>query len=432
MMTSPPYPMIEMWDEIFSKQNSAINDALAKENGNTAFEFMHQELDKVWTEVHRVLKKGGFACINIGDATRKIGKEFKLYSNHSRILEHCLSLGFSSLPEILWRKQTNAPNKFMGSGMLPACAYITVEHEFILVLRKGGKREFNTAEEKLRRMQSAFFWEERNLWFSDVWKISRVLNRITLTRKSGKEVELPIRIGIPYNQHVFSSGRYCFGSISWDWNHHGSGHGHRTKQRRNRNRSNFKDHLLERFEDIVDFSNKLVESRLENHLRFVQERTKARGLPSYCNKVYGFPVMTSQEVELVLDELHKINVKSDLIESPQVIARPLVRGVDVLEVEILDHVRFKASQRGSGGKVVGVQRHMAMNGELRVLRPLRRARPLLVFRHFPRGLGLRRFQQARFDPRPRLLAFQEGNLIPQLLNGLFLLSDDIQKLTNHP
>jgi DNA modification methylase len=34
MVTSPPYPMIEMWDEIFSKQNSAITDALAKENGN--------------------------------------------------------------------------------------------------------------------------------------------------------------------------------------------------------------------------------------------------------------------------------------------------------------------------------------------------------------------------------------------------------------
>ena len=170
MVTSPPYPIIEMWDRLFSEQNSAIKDALEQNDGNKAFELMHQELDKVWAEVYRVLRQGGFACINIGDATRKIGNEFKLYSNHSRILEHCLSLGFSSLPEILWRKQTNAPNKFMGAGMLPAGAYITLEHEFILVLRKGGKREFKTAEEKLRRMKSAFFWEERNLWFSDVWE----------------------------------------------------------------------------------------------------------------------------------------------------------------------------------------------------------------------------------------------------------------------
>ena len=118
MITSPPYPMIEMWDEIFSKQNPAIGEALREENGNQAFELMNKELDKVWKEVYRVLIDGGFACINIGNATRKIGDEFKLYSNHSRILEYCINLGFSSLPEILWRKQTNAPNKFMGSGML--------------------------------------------------------------------------------------------------------------------------------------------------------------------------------------------------------------------------------------------------------------------------------------------------------------------------
>jgi len=140
MVTSPPYPMIEMWDEIFSKQKPSIGKALRRKDGNQAFELMNRELDRVWKEVYRVLKDGGFACINIGNATRKIGEEFRLYSNHSRILEYCLKLGFSSLPEILWRKQTNAPNKFMGSGMLPAGAYVTLEHEHILVLRKGNKR----------------------------------------------------------------------------------------------------------------------------------------------------------------------------------------------------------------------------------------------------------------------------------------------------
>jgi len=132
--------MIEMWDEIFSKQKPSIGKALRRKDGNQAFELMNRELDRVWKEVYRVLKDGGFACINIGNATRKIGEEFRLYSNHSRILEYCLKLGFSSLPEILWRKQTNAPNKFMGSGMLPAGAYVTLEHEHILVLRKGNKR----------------------------------------------------------------------------------------------------------------------------------------------------------------------------------------------------------------------------------------------------------------------------------------------------
>ena len=62
-----------------------------------------------------------------------------------------LSLGFSALPAIIWRKQTNAPNKFMGSGMLPAGAYVTLEHEYILIFRKGAKREFSSPADKANR-----------------------------------------------------------------------------------------------------------------------------------------------------------------------------------------------------------------------------------------------------------------------------------------
>ena len=128
VVTSPPYPMIEMWDEIMGSQNPEITKALKKEDGSLAFELMHQELDKVWEEVYRVLTPGGFACINIGDATRTINDEFALYPNHSRILSAFLKLGATNLPNIIWRKQTNAPNKFMGSGMLPSGAYVTLEH----------------------------------------------------------------------------------------------------------------------------------------------------------------------------------------------------------------------------------------------------------------------------------------------------------------
>ncbi|MEE8552751.1 MAG: DNA methyltransferase, partial [Desulfobacterales bacterium] len=131
MVTSPPYPMIEMWDDMFGQQSSSVKKALAKGDGPDAFELMHQVLDPVWREVYRVLKFGGFACINIGDATRTINGNFSLYPNHMRILKAALELGFSALPCILWRKQTNAPNKFMGSGMLPAGAYVTLEHEYI-------------------------------------------------------------------------------------------------------------------------------------------------------------------------------------------------------------------------------------------------------------------------------------------------------------
>jgi DNA modification methylase len=70
VVTSPPYPMIEMWDDCFAAQNGDIRKAIDGFDGRTAFRLMHLELDKVWNQVHRILKHGGLACINVGDATR--------------------------------------------------------------------------------------------------------------------------------------------------------------------------------------------------------------------------------------------------------------------------------------------------------------------------------------------------------------------------
>ena len=109
VVTSPPYPMIEMWDDTFCAQNPEIKTALKDGNGVRAFNLMHNILDEVWSEVYRVLKEGAFACINIGDATRTLNGTFQLHSNHTRILSHFLKLGMCSLPNILWRKQTTGP-----------------------------------------------------------------------------------------------------------------------------------------------------------------------------------------------------------------------------------------------------------------------------------------------------------------------------------
>ena len=161
--------MIEMWDGLFAARNPRIRSALDDCAGNEAFALMHQDLDAAWSEVARVVRPGGWVCINVGDATRRIGDKFQLYSNHSRIISAFVALGFDILPLVLWRKQTNAPNKFVGSGMLPGGAYVTLEHEYILVMRKGSRREFKSPEEKGLRHESAYFWEERNRWFSDTW-----------------------------------------------------------------------------------------------------------------------------------------------------------------------------------------------------------------------------------------------------------------------
>jgi len=315
MVTSPPYPMIEMWDEIFSKQNSAIREALRSYNGDGAFELMHQELDKVWREVYRVLKTGGFACINIGDATRKVGDEFKIYSSHSRILEYCVKLGFSSLPEILWRKQTNAPNKFMGSGMLPAGAYVTLEHEYILVLRKGNKRSFKTEKEKLRRKKSAFFWEERNLWFSDIWEDLKGAKQNSIDtqireRSGAYPFELAYRLINMFSlkedtvlDPFLGTGTTTLAAMATGRNSFGF-----------EIDSNFAKHLSMRFQGVVAFSNDLIENRLKSHLAFVKERENTRGVLGHKSIVYGFPVMTGQEVEIEFSELSKIVEKNNVFE----------------------------------------------------------------------------------------------------------------------
>jgi DNA modification methylase len=133
-----------------------------------AFAAMHAALDAAWAACARALCEGGLLCVNIGDATRSLGGQFCLYPNHVRVSGALMALGLTPLPDVLWRKPTNAPNKFMGSGMLPAGAYVTYEHEYILIFRKGGKRRFSAAD-RARRAASAYFWEERNLWFSDLW-----------------------------------------------------------------------------------------------------------------------------------------------------------------------------------------------------------------------------------------------------------------------
>jgi hypothetical protein len=58
-----------------------------------AFELMHQILDRVWDEVCRVVKGGGFVCINIGDATRTISGDFTLYPKGDLILDPFLGTG---------------------------------------------------------------------------------------------------------------------------------------------------------------------------------------------------------------------------------------------------------------------------------------------------------------------------------------------------
>lgn len=309
VVTSPPYPMIEMWDNIMNGQDTHIQGLIEQNKGAQAFELMHLELDKVWNEVNRVVKKGGFVCINIGDATRTLGDNFNLFANHARIIAHFVSIGFTNLPEIIWRKATNSPNKFMGSGMLPAGAYVTLEHEFILIFRKGGKRIFKSDADKLKRQQSAFFWEERNVWFSDLWTLTGIHQKLNNKNSRDRSAAFPFELAYRLINMYSVKGDVVLDPFL------GTGTTALAALAATRNSIGYEidTHLAPTiFEtlaaDKISILNTIIKNRLQNHLAFVENRiaTKEDFAFKHFNEHYKFPVMTSQETQLMLNVVETI------------------------------------------------------------------------------------------------------------------------------
>lgn len=308
VVTSPPYPMIGMWDELFGSLSPETGLLLSKDDGRAAFEVMHSELDKVWAHMFRIVRPGGFLCVNIGDATRTIGGVFRLYTNHTRIASRCVGLGFDALPMIHWWKPTNAPNKFMGSGMLPAGAYATLEHEYILLFRKGGKREFVREDEKLIRYQSAYFWEERNEWFSDTWELKGKRQDLgddtpSRERSAAYPFELPWRLINMYSVQgdtvldpFLGTGTTAFAAVAACRNSMGIeidealGRG-----------------VAKAIQGCGHEANEIIAERVRRHDDFVHERSLAGKQLKYVNEALDCPVMTAQETKIIFPLVDRIN-----------------------------------------------------------------------------------------------------------------------------
>lgn len=308
ILTSPPYPMIEMWDDLFISQNPDLKKPLTSGNGFAAFEAMHAVLDNAWQEISRVLNPGCFACINIGDATRSLDGQFMLYPNHTRIISKMMSLGLTPLPCILWRKPTNAPTKFMGSGMLPAGAYITLEHEYILIFRKGSKRVFKTEEERAKRRESALFWQERNLWFSDIWfdikgDFQNINDKNTRKRSAVFPFELAYRLINMFSvkediilDPFMGLGTTALAAMCAARNSIGY-----------EIDSSLKGVISESKKTIIQDSQQVISKRLTDHTDFVANRLKSGKSLKHKNVYYDFPVVTSQEKELFINQPLNIN-----------------------------------------------------------------------------------------------------------------------------
>ena len=299
IVTSPPYPMIEMWDSCFSSQSLDVKLALKEKQWNAAFENMHVVLDLVWKECDRILKKNGYICINIGDETRTCDGNFQLFPNHARIINYFFHKGYNILPDVHWHKQSNAPNKFMGSGMLPAGAYVTYEHEYILIFRKGGKREFKSEDLSIRR-ESAYFWEERNTWFSDLWDIkgtSQIIkNPKSRKRSAAYPFEIPYRLINMYSVYgdtvldpfggigttAIASAASCRNSIICDIDGDIC--------------NCAKSNIAASFINL----NEIIDNRVYRHLLFIDNLSKERQEMCYENRVHHFLVKTRQEIDLTI------------------------------------------------------------------------------------------------------------------------------------
>ena len=294
VVTSPPYPMVEMWDDLFGELAPASADYLDAGKGDAAFEAMHGALDAVWDELARVLRPGGIACINVGDATRTVDSRFRVYPNHARIVEAFDRRGFEALPDALWHKPANSAAKFMGSGMVPPNAYVTLEHEYVLVFRNGERRSFEPGAD--RRYEAAYFWEERNAWFTDVWtdvrgRLQELPEDDLRDRAGAFPFEIPYRLCSMYS---------VYGDTVLDpfW---GTGTTTLAAMVAGRNSvgyeldGTFLDRFADRATTVPDLSRSVVGRRLEEHRSFVEQRRADGDGLDYDATHYEFPVMTSQE-----------------------------------------------------------------------------------------------------------------------------------------
>ncbi|WP_444659275.1 DNA-methyltransferase [Caproiciproducens sp. R2] len=313
IVTSPPYPMIAMWDNLFSEQDQSIVEDLSKGNAFNAFNKMHSILNKTWEECDRVLIDNGFVCINIGDATRTINGEFHLFTNHTAIINYFISKGYSLLPDIIWRKQSNSPNKFMGSGMYPAGAYVTYEHEYILIFRKGGKRIFKGKEKELRQ-SSAYFWEERNSWFSDLWEIKGTSQMIPSAQKN-RERSAAFPFEIPYRlTNMYSvEGDTVLDPFA------GLGTTNLACMASNRNSIGVEIDpeiaalALQNITVSADSLNNIIDSRIKRHLDFIETLPDDKREHCYKNGPHGFYVKTKQETAIKIDRVACVTQNGSVI-----------------------------------------------------------------------------------------------------------------------
>jgi site-specific DNA-methyltransferase (adenine-specific) len=142
MVTSPPYNVGKEYDE-----NLTIGEYI---------EF----LDRVWTEVHRVLVPGGRACINVANLGRKPYIPLDAF-----VVQHMLALGFLMRGEIIWNKASSAGvSTAWGSWCSAANPTLRDVHEYILVFSKGRFKRANKHKRPNTVSKEEFLELTKSVW----------------------------------------------------------------------------------------------------------------------------------------------------------------------------------------------------------------------------------------------------------------------------
>jgi DNA modification methylase len=165
VVTSPPYWSLKQYDGDEKAQLGDIED----------YEEFLDELDGVWSEIHRVLEPGGRLVVVVGDvclSRREFGRHV-VFPLHSSIQEHCREIGFDNLAPIIWYKIANAQFESGGGGFLgkpyEPNAVVKNDVEYILFQRiPGGYRKPSVDQ----RVLSIIPKEKHQKWFQQVWRIS--------------------------------------------------------------------------------------------------------------------------------------------------------------------------------------------------------------------------------------------------------------------
>jgi site-specific DNA-methyltransferase (adenine-specific) len=166
MVTSPPYNVGKVYDS-----DLTLDEYLTM-------------LEKVWTEVLRLLVPGGRLCVNIANLGRR-----PYIPLHARIIDGILRLGYLMRGEIIWNKAGSAsPSTAWGSWKSAANPTLRDVHEYILVFSKGAFKRPNPQRRESTISRDEFIEFTKSVWTFPAEPASKVGHPAPFP------VELPYRL----------------------------------------------------------------------------------------------------------------------------------------------------------------------------------------------------------------------------------------------